>query len=216
MPSGAIYSFLQGWWVNSEWYEACKWSLWRVCPLPGQHPSGLSAASWIKVWSGCSQPSNRSTIREQCFDRGLKCFGNSWLLIITRMRTLALIIHRCNESWNIEAEKDLRDHVVQPPHFSDQEAENKKEQNICLQSRSYMVSDLGSSYSPSHWADLRAVTENFQDKLTYAHICAHTCTCTHKHTQTKICWINEWPGTLDFGFPGLPFFTDSDISHIER
>lgn len=56
MPSGAIYSFLQGCWVNSEWYEACKWSLWSVCPLLGQHPSGLSAASWIKVFSGCISP----------------------------------------------------------------------------------------------------------------------------------------------------------------
>lgn len=51
-------------------------------------------------------------------------------LLITRdnkNENLGPGFYRFIESWNIHAGKTLRDHLVQPPHFSDEEAENKRE-----------------------------------------------------------------------------------------
>lgn len=50
-----------------------------------------------------------------------------------------------------------------------------------------MVSGLGSGYFPSHWADLRTVTENFQDKCPHSYIHVHI--CIHRHRYTELCTV---------------------------
>lgn len=85
----------------------------------------------------------------------------------------------------MHAENNLMDHLVQPLRVSDQEAENKREWNICLKSGSSMVSGLGSGYFPSHWADLTTVTETFQDKCPHAHMLTYKCTYAYIDTSTQ-------------------------------
>lgn len=173
--------FPQGWWVSSKWCETCKWSLTEILP-----------SSWApSKWSSCFHLSKsrvgvgsliiKAQGKEQHFEGGRKCFANSWLPMITRMRTLAPAAHEFTGSWTVHAGQSLRIIGYSPCIFQTRKQRTRESATRYVKSVAAMVSDSGARlfHMPaSHsWNSHR---QRLRQTFT------HTPAFTQRHTWTRV------------------------------